>query len=156
MSRSYCSQLLIVFPPRMQSMKCLSVDGWEAAPLLCDRGSQEGGCGCSGSQQEADRRGRAKQDVTLAFVWTRQFVIFVLKSARILVVPSRQEGVSAEFRGHTLPSFLPQEAGGGSSQTSVTRWVLYLLDRLFTYVRKMRWDQIDLYSSCGLQLPQEA
>lgn len=42
----------------------------------------------------------------------------------LLMNNSWQEGVSAEFRNHTFPPVLPKKAGSGSTQTSVTRWVL--------------------------------
>lgn len=40
-----------------------------------------------------------------------------------VLTDSWQEGVSAEFRGHTFSSILPKKAGSRNSKTSVARWV---------------------------------
>lgn len=39
----------------------------------------------------------------------------------LLMINSRQEGASAEFRDHAFPPILPKKAGGGSTQASVAR-----------------------------------
>lgn len=48
--------------------------------------------------------------------WWKSVCYYVL-----LMINSRQEGVSAEFRDHTFPPVLPEKVGGGPTQTSVAR-----------------------------------